>query len=176
MIYLISGKARHGKTTTAGYIKDYYDAKGIKSIDLQYAKYIKDYTKNITDWDGREETKPREFMQQLGTEFIRHEIDDDFFVRRIAEDILVYQKYFDVISISDVRLIKEITYITDRFDNIRNIHIVRPGYIDDLTGKQKRHSTEVGLDGYNKYDYIINNDGTLEDLKSKVYEMIDGWK
>ena len=42
-----------------------------KMISLQYGSYIKEYAKKISNWDGNEETKPRELLQQLGTNIIR---------------------------------------------------------------------------------------------------------
>ena len=59
-IYVISGKARHGKDTVALDIKEVYEKKGLKVINLAYGSYIKEYAKRISNWDGSEETKPRE--------------------------------------------------------------------------------------------------------------------
>ena len=97
-IYVICGKARHGKDTTALAIKKAYSDK--KVINLSYGSYIKEFAKNISDWDGSEETKPRELLQHLGTEVIRNNIDKDFFIKRLCNDIRVYSYYFDVITIS----------------------------------------------------------------------------
>ena len=47
-IYIIGGKARSGKDTTASIIKDIYEARGKSVINLQYSKYIKEYAKNIS--------------------------------------------------------------------------------------------------------------------------------
>ena len=92
-IFLIAGKAESGKDTTASFIMDNYEKKNKKCLRLAYASYIKMYVKNISDWDGSEETKPRELLQTLGTDIIRKNIDDNFFVNRICDDIRVYS-YF----------------------------------------------------------------------------------
>lgn len=76
--YIICGKARHGKDTIAEIIKEYYEQKNKKLINLQYSSYIKEYAKKISNWDGSEETKPRELLQQLGTNVIRQKIDPLF--------------------------------------------------------------------------------------------------
>ena len=52
--------------------------------------YIKDYF----GWDGSEETKPRELLQNLGVELIKTHIDDSMLVRRMVEDIKVYSYFF----------------------------------------------------------------------------------
>ena len=82
-VYIVCGKARHGKDTVAEIIRNYYEELNLKILNIQYSSYIKDYAKKISNWDGSEETKPRELLQQLGTNVIREKIDNLFFVKRI---------------------------------------------------------------------------------------------
>ena len=171
-IYVISGKARHGKDTVALDIKEIYENKGLKVINLAYGSYIKEYAKKISNWDGAEETKPRELLQELGTDIIRKKIDNDFFVRRICEDIKVYSYYFDIITISDARFPNEMEWPKKYFDDVINIRVIRDGYDSVLSEKEQKHLTETALDEYNSYDYVIHNDGTLDDLKDKVLEVV----
>ena len=171
-IFVISGKARHGKDTVALDIKEIYEKKGLRVINLAYGSYIKEYAKKISDWDGKEESKPRELLQELGTDVIRKKIDNDFFVRRICEDIKVYSYYFDIITISDARFPNELEWPKKIFENVINIRIIRDGYDSVLTKTEQKHLTEVALDEYNNYDYVIHNDGTLEDLKGKVLDVV----
>lgn len=171
-IFVISGKARHGKDTVALDIKEIYEKKGLRVINLAYGSYIKEYAKKISDWDGKEENKPRELLQELGTDIIRKKIDNDFFVRRICEDIKVYSYYFDIITISDARFPNELEWPKKIFENVINIRIIRDGYDSVLTKTEQKHLTEVALDEYNNYDYVIHNDGTLEDLKEKVLDVV----
>lgn len=175
-IYLISGKARHGKTTTANFIKDYYREIGKKSLVTSYGKYIKMYVKEITDWNGDETTKPREILQSLGTSIIREKLGkQDFYVKRLDEDMDVYNEYVNAVMIDDVRLPIEMDYFIERYpEKIKTIHIIRPEFESDLTDKQKNHVTEKGLDNYSNYDYTILNDGTLDDLRQKAYSIIEG--
>lgn len=174
LIYLISGKARHGKDTTAAIIKDYYLEKGKKVITLQYSSYIKEYAKKISNWDGSEETKPRELLQQLGTNVIRKKIDPLFFVDAIIKDMKVYSYFFDVIIVSDVRTPEEIDHPKDDFKNVISFNIRRVNFEDGLTEEQRKHYTEIALDNYNKFDYIVMNDGTIENLKEKVNNILEG--
>ena len=55
-IYLLSGKARNGKDTTAEFLKKFYEADGKKVIYSRAGKYIKFYASEMTGWDGKEET------------------------------------------------------------------------------------------------------------------------
>ena len=171
-IYIISGKARAGKDTTGTYIKEHFESEEKKVITLGFADYIKMYAKKISDWDGNDETKPRSLLQELGTEIIRNRIDEYFFINRMIEDIKVYSYFFDIIIITDARLSKEILSIKDNFKDVTSINIERPNLKTQLTTKEQEHITETGLDNFNDYDFIINNDGTLEDLRKKVDKLI----
>jgi dephospho-CoA kinase len=175
IIFLISGKARNGKTTTANMIKDYLNLKDKKSLITSYGKYIKMYVKEITGWDGVSEPKPRELLQSLGTGIIREKLGkNDFYVKRLDEDMDVYNEYVNYVMIDDVRLPIEMDYYKERYPNkIVTIHINRPNFESDLTSNQLKHVTEVGLDNYTDYDYMIENDGTLDDLRKKVYDLMD---
>ena len=47
-IFIIYGKARHGKDTVAGIIEEYY--KNEKVINLQISSSLKEYAKKISGW------------------------------------------------------------------------------------------------------------------------------
>ena len=169
-IYVICGKARHGKDTTALAIKKAYSEK--KVINLSYGSYIKEFARNISDWDGSEETKPRELLQHLGTEVIRNNIDKDFFIKRLCNDIRVYSYYFDVITISDARFPDEILTPKKLFDDVITIKVVRDNFETSLSDDEQKHSTETALDNFNDYDYVIENNGSIEELDEKVKTIV----
>ena len=72
IIYLVCGRARTGKDTVANII---YNTNKEDSVKLSYTTYLKEYLKLISDWDGSDESKPRELLQNLGTEIIKNQID-----------------------------------------------------------------------------------------------------
>lgn len=171
-IFIIAGKARHGKDTTAGIIKEYYEKNGKKVIILQYSSYIKEYAKKISNWDGSEETKPRELLQVLGTDVIRAKIDGEFFIKRICGDIEVYSFFFDVIIISDSREPLEIDIPKSKFKNVYGIKVERTNFDDGMTDEQRKHYTEVAFDNYEKFDKVLANSGTIEELKEKTIKYL----
>ncbi len=173
-IFIVSGKANSGKDTTCELINNLVRLRGLTSVNLQFSSYIKMYAKVISGWNGSEDTKPRSLLQEIGTSIIREKIDNEFFIKRIIGDIKVYSYYCDVITISDARLPEEIDSIYENFNDVIRINIKRPNFDNKLTGKEKNHRTEIGLDGYNNYDYVIINDGTLEDLNKKIDNLING--
>ncbi len=172
-IFIASGKANSGKDTTCELINNYIKLKGLKSVNLQFSSYIKMYAKIISGWDGNEDTKPRSLLQELGTDVIRKYIDEDFFINRIIDDIKVYSYYFDVITISDARFPKELDSIKNNFKDVYKINIKRPNFENNLNDIQRKHVTEVALDNYNDYDYILVNDGSINDLNDKIKQIVD---
>ena len=173
LIFIISGKAKAGKDTTASIIKNYGKENNLKVINLQFSSYIKIFAKLITDWDGKEETKPRSLLQELGTEIIREKIDNYFFINRIIQDIKVCSYYADIITISDARLPEELDSISNAYPGSIKMNIIRPIFENDLSNTEKNHITEKGLDNYHNYDYIVSNDGTIEELKNKVENILN---
>lgn len=111
-------------------------------------------------------------MQTLGTEIIRNKIDEEFFIKRMIGDIKVYSYFYDVIIISDARVKKEIDLIKNEFINVTSINIVRDNYVSELKESEKIHFTEVDLDDYDKFDYIINNNGSIEELEMNIKEVM----
>lgn len=170
-VIILSGKARAGKDTTAIFMKDYYESKDLKVVILQYSNSFKEYTKKITGWDGSDETKPREFLQMLGTSIIREKIDEEFVIKRMIQDIEVYSYFYDVVIISDARVVKEIEMIRDNFSRVTSINILRPDYESGLSSEQKNHITETELDEYNDFDYVLYNDKGLDELKDKASKL-----
>lgn len=165
-IYILSGKASSGKSTVANIIKETIP----NTITISYASYLKMYAKEILGWDGNEDTKPREFLQQVGVELIKNKIDSKMLIRRIIEDIKVYSYFYDVVVISDARFIEEIEDIKNNFNDVTVIHI--KGMESNLTDEQKKHSTETSLDEYNDYDFEIINDD-INITKEKVEKILE---
>jgi len=160
-IFIISGKARSGKNEISKIIEKYYSNN--KTITISFGHYIKDYAKRVSNWDGNEETKPRELLQQLGIELIKNKINNKLFINRILEDIEIFSYFYDIIIISDVRLVDEIETLKENYPNSLSIRVIRNNYDNKLTEEQKNHLTEVNLDNYNNFDYILNNNGSLEE-------------
>lgn len=170
-IFLLAGKARSGKGSVARAIKEYYDDKNQKTIITEYSKYIKILAKEMTDWDGLETTKPRKFLQDMGT-FIRKNLKmPDFFLNRMKEDLKIYEKFYDNCVISDVRYPIEIDEIKKYFPYVTSIFIINEHGNYDLTVEESNHETEHALDDYHGFDYIIVND-EQEALKEKLKNIL----
>ena len=165
-IILIGGKARNGKDTFGGFMKEYYESLGKKVCIMQISKYIKHFAIDYFGWDGSEETKPRQLLQDLGTGVIREKMGKDyFFVTRLVEDMEVLDNFFDIALVTDVRLPLEYEFVKSKYPDAVKIHVERVDFENsELTDKQSKHITETALDGYSDYDYDVKNT-TLDKLK-----------
>lgn len=169
-IYLFSAKARHGKDSACTYFKKLLEDNNKKVVHTLYAKYLKQYAKEYFGWDGREETKPRELLQVLGTDIIRKELNKpNFHVNRVCEDIEILSRYFDAFLISDCRFVNEVLVPKEKFgDRVVAIRIIRTNFISDLTPKEQQHESETALDDFKDWDYIIEAENLTE-----LYRQLD---
>lgn len=169
-IILIGGKARSGKDTIADFMSDLLEKEGKKVCKIQIGQYIKYYATRYFGWDGKEESKPRDLLMKLGTEIIREKIDPDFHIDRLIQDIRVLSYFYDYFIVSDVRLPNEIEKPKSNFENVVTIKMER--YSDELNSIQKKHITEIALDEYDGFDFVVNNDGSLEELEEKAKDIL----
>lgn len=171
-LYLISGRARNGKDTMSEMIQKEYEALGKRVCFIQLMRPLKWLLKDYFGWDGSEETKPREKLQKMGTELIRQELGMPYyFIDRLTENIRILERYYDVFLVTDVRLPLEIETLKERFPGSISINIERRGYETTLSQEEQVHYTEVALNGYDKFDYQVEND-SLSGLKEEVKKIV----
>ncbi len=172
-IFLVAGKAGSGKGEVAKLIKEYYIYKLESCVITQFSKYLKSFAKELTDWDGNENTKPRAYLQQLGDK-IRSK-DEKYFINNMIDDLKIYDGLTDNVVISDVKLPAEIEDIKLNFDNVYAIWVENQFSQSNLSLEEQTHLTETALETYNEFDYILAND-KMEVLKDKVFKYLEGIK
>ena len=166
-------EAGSGKGEVAKYIKEYYIYKLESCVITEYSKYLKNFAKELTDWDGNSNTKPRSYLQELGDKI--RKIDSKYFVNNMLDDLRIYETLTDNVVISDVRMPEEIEDIKLNYDNVYAIYVENQFAQSKLTVAEQSHITEVALDSYEEFDYILAND-TKESLKDKVFKYLEGIK
>lgn len=75
-ILLISGKAQHGKDTTAGMLKEQLESDGYRVLIAHYADLLKFICRQYFDWNGEKDEAGRHTLQYVGTDIIRKEHPD----------------------------------------------------------------------------------------------------
>lgn len=171
-LYLISGRARNGKDTLSKMIQEEYQKVGKRVCFIQLMRPLKWLLQDYFGWDGKEETKPREKLQKMGTELIREELEMPlYFIDRLTENIKILEKFYDVFLVTDVRLPLEIETLKKRFPGAISINIERVDYTSELKQEEQVHYTEVALCGYKKFDYEITNE-TVSKLKEDMLKIV----
>ncbi len=170
-IFLVAGKSGSGKGEIARFIKEFYIYKLEECAITSYSKYIKNFAKDLTDWDGQDNTKPRDFMQKIGDEI--RAMDPRYFTSNMIKDITIMEKYANNIVIADVRMPEEIEEIRNNFDNVYAIYVENQFAPSKLTVEQQAHITEIALENYTDFDYVIANDGSLDNLKDKIFKYLE---
>lgn len=133
--------------------------------------------------------KVREFLQILGTDAIRLGLHQNTWINSLMSEYVHIKTVkvngsFNLDMLNEYNFMKELKKfvtiideypnwaITDcRFRNEADAVKVKGGFVIRVNRPGVKpinnHDSEVDLDNYH-FDYIINNDGTLSDLKDKV--------
>jgi len=106
----------------------------------------------------------RTLLQIYGTNIARQRFDDQFWIKKLAERINNDNKS-DVIIITDARFPNEIEDIHEFVDDCRIVPI-RIERVLDRNDIINEHPSEIALDDYKFWEYIIDNNSSLEDFKS----------
>lgn len=109
-------------------------------------------------WDGAKVSNPeiRRLLQIMGTEVGREMVDPDLWVKLSIQDLAIGQN----VVFTDVRFINEAIAIKKMGGSVWRIN--RPG-IEALNS----HPSETSMDRW-VYDLVINNYGSMEELKSQL--------
>jgi len=131
----------------------------IDSIDRSVSKLkIKD-----ENWYEDKTDITRNILQLYGTEIFRKRVDENWWVKQVRNRCIESQD--DVIIVTDCRFPNEITeMLCDEYETIV-IRINRAINTKELIAS---HDSETALDNWNEWDFIVENNGTLEDLRDSA--------
>ena len=178
MIYGISGKKGSGKDLVGKIIQG--NTQPPYRV-MKFADKIKDIVCLLTgcsrdDLENREfknkelggewnNMTPREFLQLLGTEACRNVIHPDIWVNALFANYDTSSNYDSNWIITDVRFENECQAIKDRGGII--IRINRDSdVVDD-------HTSETALDNYDGFDFVVDNNGSIDDLTNNLIKIIN---
>lgn len=162
----LSGKAQHGKDTTANFLKSELEKQGYSVIIVHQADLLKFICKNYFGWNGEKDEYGRDLLQKVGTDVIR-KAKPDFWVDFIGEVTSFFDGRWAYILIPDTRFPNEIEKLRTPTSEVFHVKVVRPNFVSPLTTEQQLHSSETALDDV-KSDYVILNDGDTGSLRDNV--------
>lgn len=160
----ISGKSRAGKDTTAEFICAYISAQQEPYKCVSFAKALYDCTRFVQGVLGKPVEKDPKLLQFMG-EGLRQYYGKDVFVN-VVKSIIESTPSHESIIVTDLRykneyaLLKDLGFTTIRV-NRKDRHIDR----DPI------HISEIDLDDA-EFDYVINNDGSLDDISNQAQAIV----
>jgi hypothetical protein len=139
-----------------------------KVMELAFADYLKYLAAKYYGFSG-DKQKDRGILQKIGTEIARNN-NPDIWVNVINEVIWAFRTEYEYFIVSDCRFENEITVLQDLYNTI-SVKVERPNFDNGLTEEQKTHPSENALKDW-EFDYLIVNDGTLDNLGKEVDKLI----
>jgi hypothetical protein len=164
----LTGFARSGKSTVAELLSDHYGysqtaiAAPLKKILYEWDDEVAFLVDEVGWEKAKEQMFVRERLQRLG-QIMREAFDDRFLIRKAVS--AVSKSSMTRIVVSDVRTEAEANAIW-----MANGYVVR--VTKQGVGPANDDITEQPLDA----DYVIVNDGTVDDLLWSIDELIDSIK
>jgi len=162
MLIGISGKKRSGKDTVGAMVVEWLKEHGFDAAQVAFADQLKEEVAEATGVNRRMQEMDKErwrpILQWWGVEFRRHYFGQDYWLRKMVEKLLVMDEEFAVVT--DVRFRNEADYI-----RASGGFVVR---VERETGLQDGHVSELNLDGYDGFDYVLNNHKDIDSLELKV--------
>lgn len=169
-VILISGKAQHGKDTTAKLIKEELTKDNYRVLITHYGDLLKYICTNYFGWDGQKDEAGRQLLQYVGTDVIRKQ-NPTLWVDFVGTMLQYFHGNWDYVIIPDCRFPNEIDRIKSFGLDSIHLRVVRPNFESPLTAEQQNHISETALDGVLP-DCYIDNDGSTEDLKINIQKFI----
>jgi hypothetical protein len=169
-VVCISGKAQHGKDTTAGFMKEALEADGYKVLIAHYGDLVKYICTKFFNWNGEKDTYGRSLLQRVGTDVIRNK-KPNYWVKFICDMLSFFPSEWDYVLIPDSRFPNEVDYLRYIGFDVTHIRVIRENFVSPLTEEQQKHPSETALDNVKADKYIINN-GTLSDLHKAVADWV----
>lgn len=167
-IIALSGYGKSGKNQVAEYIQQLqphrqWKVRGFASKLREVGELLTGIpAKHFDNQEFKDRPLPgwgmtvREFLQRLGTDAIRTGLHQDAWVMALFSDYREYDNWI----ITDCRFPNEAKMVSDYGGKV--VRINRTGF-----GPVNNHPSETAIDDWD-FDAIIENNGTLEDLKESA--------
>lgn len=173
-IILIAGKSGAGKNKVQDIIEEicFHDAKPYMS--MAFAVQLKEHLSRMFDiplnhfYDEKLKEYPfkfpRELMNIVGTDLFRNSFDKNVWVKLWCKTIKKCYKNSEVVIVPDLRFKNEMEIVKEEFSNDYTVISL---YVKRDSCNKFGYESENSLTS-NDCSYIIDNNGTLEELETQV--------
>lgn len=185
MIIGFGHKAQTGKDTAADYLVSKYRytrvafAEALKRTAMAAFGFTVDqvYGDKKLDIDLFWGNTPAHFLQVIGTDLFRDKVDQDFWVKRLHNDLVTAADALNKniahlkVVIPDVRFHNEAEAIKSWGGIV--VRVDRDESLRRDAGRDPNHPSETALDDFTDWDYILDNNGSIDQLHDGVDTILD---
>ena len=118
----------------------------------------------IQDRHGSTAVSVRRILQWWGTEYRRAQ-NHDYWTKAWGEKLQTYDLETVHVLVDDVRFVNELNIIKKHGGIF--VRIERPGF-----NGANNHSSENSLDSFSEWNYVVQNDGSLEQFADQVDNLL----
>lgn len=197
MIIAISGKIGSGKNTVANLVAKYltntsktivhkYFAFKLKKIveiitgiEMKQSFWNNYFSNGITDFSSEAKNifiaefnmTIGQMLQKIGTDVFRDHFDREIWIKALFADYDQFEHSNSIWIITDVRFLNEVQKIKELDGILIKVNRFEKN-IDEFSKRDKQHASEIELDDCQDFDFVIDNNSTLEDLEENVKQII----
>ena len=175
MIVGLGHKARTGKDTVAAYLNQDHAFVRVAFADALKAACCTIFGLTQKQANGADKeaidpfwnTTPRDILQRVGTECLRRGFGDDVWIKALERRVEGLVSQGVSVVVTDVRFPNEAEAIK-KWGGV----LVRVDRKVAPTIGGSSHASEVSLVNYSGWDAVLKNEGTLEELRDKVRQLV----
>lgn len=166
-VILISGKKQRGKDTVAKLLQEKIGGKVVHFADPLKRILATTLEMDIEQLDALKlvDDHYRVMLQRLGTEAMKPEFGDDVWAKAMVNYLSKPENQSQYIIIPDWRFLVE----SDAFPGAYKVRVNRLALPFDAD----QHPSEIELDDFPDFDYVLENPAEYKDLILEVDKLID---
>lgn len=138
-----------------------------QNININVSKMIESLKLNKDNFFENKTDISRILLQCTGTDILRNRVDKDFWAKKLKEKIL--KTDYDFILIQDCRLPNEI----EIFSDVKDYEVVAIRVERNIPTNSNKHESETALDDWTSWNYIVDNNGSLQDLQNSAKNIVE---
>ena len=173
IVFAVSGKAESGKDTFYSLLANVCADSGepLNVCRLAFADKVKECARAM-GWNGEKDENGRTGLIMVG-DGAREYFDKDVWIKKLINSLEDKKNIPNlIVVVTDCRYPNEVDELAAwSFFNEHDFYAVRverSNHVSRLTKEQLENASEVALDDYAPWNYIIENTGTLEDYAESV--------
>jgi len=178
LIVGFGSKRLRGKDTAANFMSALMVSRGFQVRRDAFASTVKDVCQVVFGFSSEQMNNPdikmvedefwgftpRWAMQRVGTEAFRQQIRHDIWVKCLERRFLKDDRS---VVVSDMRFENEAVSIREMGG-----FVIRVDRRIDFDENQDQHPSETGLDQFNEWDFVVENNGSLDDLEASIASVL----